>query len=85
LFGGFNESPVNKVYSYRCENPKEEGDFNEEAPLTKEDFFISNGVYIDIPEANWTTPGQQERIVLGHNNLHLLNLATKTFTECTVE
>jgi hypothetical protein len=53
LFGGFNEEPLNTVYTYRNTDPKHDGyidnAFNPDT-LDKPDFFVSNGLYIEYPQ-----------------------------------
>ena len=79
LFGGFNEGPQSNVYIYKNDDPKADGEFSKATNLSKEDFFESNGVYMEVPEKHWETAGEKERIILGHNSMHLLNTEKKTF------
>jgi hypothetical protein len=41
--------------------------------LQKEDFFMVNGVYIELPVQN---DGAKKRLMLGHNSVHVLNVDT---------
>jgi len=50
LFGGFNEGPVNTIMTYTCNSPKEEGTLvSNSQTLSKPDFFIYNGQYMEVP------------------------------------
>ena len=78
LFGGFSDAPIQKVWTYTHESSNAEGEFNKAADLQKEDFFVQNGVYIDLP-LDKCENNEQERVIVGNHHMHLLNLNRKTF------
>ena len=78
LFGGFSDGPSSKVWTYSQDSSNSEGEFNKSAELSKEDFFVQNGVFIDLPLEKCEN-NEQERILVGNHHMHLLNLTRKTF------
>jgi hypothetical protein len=47
--------------------------------MAKSDFFTINGSYLEVPENLWENAAQAEKILIGYNNMHLLNIETKSF------
>lgn len=55
LFGGFNDQSLDTVYSYKCTDPKSEGEITnalipDKLGNSDGEFFVNNGLYIDFPE-----------------------------------
>ena len=79
VFGGFSEAPASEVWIYSNENPKEEGEFTRGEPLPKPDFFITNGVYMEVPEAVQEHAQEPERVIMGMHSILSLNMTRKSF------
>jgi hypothetical protein len=75
LYGGFKDGPVDSTWIYRTDSGAE-GSFIQpsEYKLAEKDFFVVNGVQMNVPNSN-----SQKVIFSGHSHLHCLNMETKTF------
>lgn len=72
IFGGFSEGSQKSAYLYST--GPEDGSFQQTKGLETPDFFLQNGVYIEVPNMS-----KRQIIFNGHIQNHMFDVESKEF------